>query len=110
MVLWLGSSGCALLLVGAAGGAAGAAASAKESRHESHSPITYAGAVIANCFYVPAKVVFALLGGITSGAAYVVTVGDREATNGIWQASTGGTYVLTPSMLDGHVPVRFVGP
>jgi hypothetical protein len=104
MVLWLGISGSPLPIIGAA------VASAKESRSRSHSPITYAGAAIANCFYLPTKVVFALLGGITSGAAYVLTAGDHQATDGIWRAATGGTYVLTPSMLDGQTPVRFVGP
>jgi len=106
----LSASGCALLVVGAVGGgAAGAAASAKDHEKESHSASVYAGTVLANVVYVPAKVVFAGLGAATSGVAYVVTLGRTPASNSIWNASVNGDYVLTPRMIDGDQPVRFVG-
>ena len=107
LILCIASSGCALLVAGAAGGgAAGAAASAKDEQQ--HAPMTYAGTVLANVFYVPAKIVFAGAGAAASGVAYVVTLGDSSTSNEIWNASVGGNYVLTPRMIEGEEPVRFV--
>jgi hypothetical protein len=103
-------SGCAVLIGGAvAGGAAGAAASVKESREESHKPMTYVGTVLVNVGYVPAKVVFAGVGAATSGVAYLVTLGNSEKARPIWNASVGGNYVVTPSMIDGEQTIHFVG-
>jgi len=103
-------SGCALLIGGAAaGGAAGGAASANEGRTHDYGALTYAGTVLANVVYVPAKVVFAGAGATASGIAYVVTLGNSHTTDSIWDATVNGNYVLTPAMVDGDVPVRFVG-
>jgi hypothetical protein len=104
------SPGCALLAGGAAaGGAAGAVSSAKASERGNHSAGTYAGTVLANVVYFPAKVIFAGGGAVTSGVAYLVTLGNRNAARSIWDASVEGDYVVTPSMIEGRVPVRFVG-
>ena len=106
----LSSSGCALLIAGAAGGAAaGTAVSAKESRDTHHGPMTYAGTVLANVVYCPAKVVFAGSGMAVSGLSYIVTLGGREPTNTIWNSTVGGDYVVTPRMIEGRDPVRFTG-
>jgi hypothetical protein len=40
--------------------------------------------------------------------AYVVTLGDTETSNDIWYATVGGNYVLTPRMIEGEEPIRFV--
>jgi hypothetical protein len=104
------SSGCALLIGGAvAGGTAGGVASARESHHEEHPPMTYVGTVLANVVYVPAKVVFAAGGAATSGIVYLATLGDSDASRPVWNASVGGDYVVTPSMVDGQDRVHFVG-
>ncbi|MFI5397345.1 MAG: hypothetical protein ACHQ9S_17545 [Candidatus Binatia bacterium] len=109
--LSLYTSGCFLLAAGAVGGAAaGTAVSAKEGQQENHSAFTYVGTVLADVVYVPAKVVFAGLGAMTSGAAYLLTVGDSSVSGNIWDASVNGNYVLTPNMLEGKKPVHFVGP
>ena len=71
--------------------------------------MTYAGTVLANVVYVPAKIVFAGAGAATSGVAYIVTLGDTETSDSVWNASVGGNYVLTPNMIEGDEPVRFVG-
>jgi hypothetical protein len=103
-------SGCALLIAGAAsGGAAGTAVSVKESREEHHTPMTYAGTVLANVVYFPAKVVFAAVGAVASGVTYVATLGRPQPTTTIWDASVKGNYVMTPQMVEGKAPVRFVG-
>jgi hypothetical protein len=67
-------------------------------------------AVAANLFYMPAKVVYALLGGLTGGLAYCLTVGDLDTAESVWSPSLGGTYVVTPAMLRGDQPVLFSGP
>ena len=102
--------GCPFVVAGAAaGGAAGTAASAKEGQEEHHSPLTYVGTVLADVVYFPAKVVFAGAGALTSGVAYVLTLGDSSVSTNIWNASVNGSYILTPDMIEGKQPVHFVG-
>ena len=109
--LSLYTNGCFLLAAGAVGGAAaGTAVSAKEGQEETHGPFTYVGTVLADVIYVPAKIVFASLGALTSGAAYLFTLGDSSVSDNIWDASVNGNYVVTPSMIEGKKPVHFVGP
>ncbi|HVO25016.1 MAG TPA: hypothetical protein VMW56_15445 [Candidatus Margulisiibacteriota bacterium] len=104
------TSACALLIAGAAsGGAAGAAVSTQESREEHHGAMTYAGTVLANVVYFPTKALFAAGGAAVSGVSYVATLGRPEPTASIWNASVGGNYVVTPSMIEGKAPVHFVG-
>ena len=102
--------GCPLVIAGAAaGGAAGTAVSAKESEKEDHSALTYVGTVLADVVYFPAKVVFAGFGAVTSGVAYVLTMGDSSVSRRVWNASVEGNYILTPDMIEGKEPVHFVG-
>lgn len=65
-------------------------------------------ATVANVGYVPAKVAYALLGGIVGGIAYLVTGADSAPANAVWAPALGGTYVLTPEMLRGREPVEFI--
>jgi hypothetical protein len=104
----LQSTGCAALLVGGAigGASAGAAASAGEPGHK---PLSYVGSVLASAVYFPAKVLFAAGGAVTSGVAYVATLGSPEPSHDIWDASVEGDYVVTPSMIEGREDVDFVG-
>jgi len=69
-----------------------------------------AGAVAGNVLYVPAKVVYGILGGITGGASYLLTGGNTQTANTIWRSSLGGDYVLTPDMVAGQKPIHFSGP
>ena len=101
--------GCALLLAGGAAGAAAGTASDVQARDEHHSPMTYAGTVLANIPYFPAKVIFAGLGAAASGVSYLATLGRQQPADTIWDASVKGNYVLTPRMIEGRQPVRFVG-
>lgn len=66
--------------------------------------------VLANVLYMPAKVGYAMFGGLTGGAAYGLTGGDYETAHSVWDPSLSGTYVLTPSMLRGEQPIQFAGP
>lgn len=63
--------------------------------------------MLANVAYMPAKMVYALMGGLTGGLAYACTAGDLDTAESIWSTSMGGTYVLTPGMLRGEQGVVF---
>src|ERR1700687_2726468 len=65
--------------------------------------------VVANAFYMPAKMVYAVVGGVTGGLAYLCTVGDMDTARNIWSPSLGGTYVITPAMLRSEEPILFSG-
>lgn len=66
-------------------------------------------AVLANVFYVPAKLTYAGLGGLTGGLAFVLTAGNDDVASKIWNPSVGGTYVLSPEMVRGKTPIYFSG-
>lgn len=67
------------------------------------------GAFFTNLVYMPVKFVYATLGGITGGFAYVLTGFNYDIAKGIWVPSTGGDYVVTPTMLRGDEPIYFSG-
>lgn len=66
-------------------------------------------AVFANVVYMPVKTVYAVVGGLTGGFAYVCTGGSYDTARSVWEMSMGGTYVLTPSMIRGDEPIAFAG-
>jgi hypothetical protein len=66
--------------------------------------------VLANVLYMPAKVVYATVGIITGGLAYLLTAGDSDTAERIWSPSLGGNYVVTPAMVRGDEPILFNGP
>lgn len=67
------------------------------------------GAVVVDLVYMPVKFVYATLGGLTGGFAYVLTIGRTDTAMSIWRPSLGGTYVVTPSMLRGDDEIHFSG-
>ena len=67
------------------------------------------GTVFVNLFYMPVKVVYATLGGLTGGLAYCLTGGRMDTASAVWRPSMGGTYVITPAMLRGEDPIYFSG-
>jgi hypothetical protein len=66
-------------------------------------------AALCNMLYMPGKLVYAALGGFTGCLAYAVTVGNEDAAKAVWQPTLGGTYVITPKMLQGDEPLLFSG-
>jgi hypothetical protein len=68
------------------------------------------GSLFANILYVPAKLVYAILGGIVGGGTYLVTAGNTQAADTVWRSAWGGDYVVTPQMLAGQQPINFSGP
>ena len=75
-----------------------------------HSPIVIVGTVLTNIVYLPTKLVYSILGGVTGAIAYPVTVGNSDVTDTIWDNACRGTYIVTPDMLEGKEPIRFSGP
>lgn len=69
-----------------------------------------AGAAITNLIYIPAKLVYASVGSVVGGLAYLVTLGSTETANAVWEPTLGGTYVLTPGILSGEEKLHFNGP
>jgi len=69
-----------------------------------------AGALLCNVLYIPAKLTYALLGGVVGGGTYLVTAGNQQAADTVWRSSLGGDYVVTPQMLQGQQPINFSGP
>ncbi len=65
--------------------------------------------VLSNVVYMPAKLCYATLGGLTGGFAFALTGGDLQTAETVWVTSMGGTYVITPSMLQGQEPIAFTG-
>jgi hypothetical protein len=66
-------------------------------------------AMVTNLGYMPVKLVYGLIGTLTGGLAYLVTVGNVDVAKSIWNPSVGGTYVVTPAMLRGDEPLLFNG-
>ena len=62
-----------------------------------------------NVLYMPAKVVYATLGGLTGGFAYVLTGGNFEVADKVWAPSLGGNYVVTPAHLRNEETLYFSG-
>src|SRR5271155_5399226 len=68
------------------------------------------GALLCNVLYIPAKLSYAILGGVVGGGTYLITAGNQQAANTVWRSSLGGDYVVTPQMLAGQQPINFSGP
>jgi hypothetical protein len=69
-----------------------------------------AAALFGNVLYIPAKLVYALLGGFIGGGTWLLTGGNTQAADTVWRSSLGGDYVLTPQMVAGEQPINFSGP
>jgi len=65
--------------------------------------------VLTNIVYMPAKMCYAALGGLTGGLAFGLTGGDLQTAETVWVTSMGGTYVITPGMLQGQEAIAFTG-
>ena len=95
-----------VVLVATLGAAARPAAAAEEYVNDFGIGL---GAVVVDLLYMPVKVVYATLGGITGGFAFMLTGGRMDIARAVWTPSMGGTYVVTPSMLRGEDPIYFSG-
>jgi len=97
---------CAGLLLGGGVRVASAAAAQFSPGQEAGWSL---GAMGANLGYFPAKLVVASVGAVGGGLAGFLTGGSTRAAYAIWVPTMGGTWLLTPSQLDGSQPVGFFG-
>jgi hypothetical protein len=67
------------------------------------------GAAICSIVYGPVKIVYATLGSITSGFAWLFTGGRTDIAREIITASVRGDYVVTPENLTFNEPLQFTG-
>lgn len=67
------------------------------------------GSGLLSLIYFPAKLGFALGGGIVGGLAYLFSGLDDQPAQKIWTTSLYGTYLITPDHLKGNKAVRFLG-
>ena len=65
--------------------------------------------VLANIGYIPAKLVYAILGGVTGGFAYVLTGANYTVAEKVWTPSLGGHYVINTAQVRGTEPIYFSG-
>ena len=59
--------------------------------------------------YGVSKMLYAGMGGVVGGFAWVLSGGDTDAAEAVWDASLNGTYVITPEHLRGKEAIRFFG-
>lgn len=100
----------AAALVGLLACVLAAPARAEEARPEGENYGLGLVAGVGSLVYFPAKLVYSTVGGVVGGMTYLVTLGDTDTANAVWQPTLGGSYVLTPAMVAGEKPVDFVGP
>jgi len=65
--------------------------------------------VFINVLYMPAKLVYATLGGLTGGVAYLLTGLNYDVADRVWAPSLGGNYVVTPAHLRNEQTLYFSG-
>lgn len=66
-------------------------------------------AIGTNLFYIPAKTLYAVGGGIVGTLGLGLTLGNLDAAQSIWSPTLGGTWVLSPEMMRGEKPILFTG-
>jgi hypothetical protein len=86
------------------------AARAEEERQpvDSEAGIGVAAGLVS-LVYTPAKVLYALGGGVAAGMAYLASAGDQSVTEPILTPSLRGDYVVTPEHLRGERSLEFFG-
>jgi len=77
--------------------------------HATNDAAIGAGAAVCSLLYSPAKLVFAGLGTVVSGMAWLMTGFDSEVARPIFYSAVRGDYVITPAHLEGRRGVEFVG-
>src|SRR5262245_27066476 len=65
-----------------------------------------AGSAFGTMIYAPVKATFCILGGIGSGLTAIVS---PPTAGKVAMATCGGSWVVTPNMIQGHESPRFIG-
>ncbi|MGB0911173.1 MAG: hypothetical protein ACPGYT_12490 [Nitrospirales bacterium] len=83
--------------------------STQNSDSSSESLGSHVASGALSILYTPAKLVYAGLGGVFGGLAYILTAGDERAADSIWTGSLQGDFYITPAHLRGDTPLQFMG-
>ena len=65
------------------------------------------GSVTSTLVYAPVKASFCILGAVTSG--FTLPFGGPRTAEKVASTACGGTWAVTPAVLKGREPLRFVG-
>ena len=65
-----------------------------------------AGSAFGTMIYAPVKATFCILGGIGSGLTAIVS---PPTAGKVAMATCGGSWVVTPNMIQGHESPKFIG-
>jgi len=65
------------------------------------------GSVTTTLVYAPVKASFCILGAVTSG--FTLPFGGPRTAEKVASTACGGTWAVTPAVLKGREPLRFVG-
>lgn len=70
-----------------------------------------AGSVVSSAVYIPFKLAYAVLGGVTSGLVYAVTMAkEAETAHRIATRAFTGDWYIHPNILTSHEYLNFSGP
>jgi hypothetical protein len=70
-----------------------------------------AGSAVSSAVYFPIKLIYAALGGVSSGLTYAITLGkDAETAKKIATKSFTGDWYIHPNILTGEEELNFGGP
>ncbi len=83
--------------------------------YSEHGPVGKTGlvaaSVITSAGYLPFKAAYAVLGGVTSGLTYAVTMAkEAETANRIATKAFTGDWYIHPNILTSHEYLNFSGP
>ena len=69
------------------------------------------GSVVSSAVYIPFKLAYAVLGGVTSGLVYTVTMAkEAETAHRIATKAFTGDWYIHPNILTSHEYLNFSGP
>ena len=57
----------------------------------------------------PVKIIYAGVGGLFGGLTYLLSAGNEQAAQTVWDASAGGDYWLTGKHVQGEEVIHFKG-
>ena len=59
---------------------------------------------VLSLVYFPVKLAIGITGGLLGGISGWATGGNERAAEGLWRPTVGGSYFITPEVLDGKKP------
>jgi hypothetical protein len=67
------------------------------------------GSALCSLIYAPTKIVYATLGSVIGGFAWLFSAGDNEVASAVITPAVRGDYVVVPAHLRGEQPLEFIG-